>query len=80
MPELKESEISSSALRDASLENVGRVVWQSGFLLADYLIRNPPFREWPGVRVIDLGAGTGMSPNPHDTLQACLSLCVSELC
>ena len=39
--------------------NVGKVVWQSGFLLADYLIRCPPFRDWGGVRVVDLGTGTG---------------------
>ena len=43
----------------SSLHNVGRVVWQSGFLLAEYLIRKPPFRDWSGVRVVDIGTGTG---------------------
>ena len=67
--EEEEDETISSESREASLGNVGKVVWQSGFLLADYLIGNPPFREWSGVRVIDLGTGTGISFNPHATLQ-----------
>lgn len=48
-----------TAQSQTGLENVGRVVWQCGFLLADYLIRRPPFRDWGGVNVVDLGAGTG---------------------
>lgn len=59
--ELDRETSNSSASREESLEDVGKVVWQSGFLLADYLIRKPPFGEWAGVRVIDLGAGTGRS-------------------
>jgi hypothetical protein len=38
---------------------VGLVAWQCGFLLADLLLRRPPFRQWQDVRVVDLGAGTG---------------------
>ena len=36
-----------------------QVVWQSGFLLATFLIQHPPLRGWEGVRVVDLGTGTG---------------------
>ena len=50
-----------SKSRRSNLQKVGNVVWQSGFLLADFLIRNPAFREWSGVRVVDLGTGTGKS-------------------
>lgn len=40
--------------------NVGLVVWQSGVVLADYLLCNPPYGDWSGVRVVDLGCGTGI--------------------
>ncbi len=43
----------------APLNNVGLVVWQSAFVLADYLIAHPPFRTWREVNVIELGSGTG---------------------
>ena len=43
----------------APLNNVGLVVWQSAFVLADYLIAHPPFATWRDVSVIELGAGTG---------------------
>lgn len=43
----------------APLNNVGLVVWQSAFVLADYLIAHPPFRTWRDVNVIELGSGTG---------------------
>ena len=43
----------------APLSNVGLVVWQSAFVLAVYLISNPPFRTWRDVNVIELGSGTG---------------------
>ncbi|KAI8463651.1 MAG: hypothetical protein J3K34DRAFT_475003 [Monoraphidium minutum] len=36
------------------LRNVGLVVWSSGFVLADFLLRRPPLGAWPG------GAGTGV--------------------
>ena len=36
-----------------------QVVWQSGFLLATFLIQHPPLGRWEGVRVVDLGTGTG---------------------
>lgn len=41
------------------LSHVGLVVWQSAFLLAELLIRAPPFGAWGDVRVVDLGTGTG---------------------
>ncbi|KAL3148776.1 hypothetical protein ABBQ38_014185 [Trebouxia sp. C0009 RCD-2024] len=42
------------------LENVGLVAWQSAFVLAEYLLRHPPFGQWHDVRAVDLGAGTGV--------------------
>jgi hypothetical protein len=44
---------------EAPLSNVGLVVWQSAFVLADYLVAHPPFGMWRNVSAIDLGAGTG---------------------
>ena len=44
------------------LSHVGLVVWQSAFLLAELLIRRPPFGAWGDVRVVDLGTGTGGRP------------------
>ena len=41
------------------LSHVGLVVWQSAFVLAELLLRQPPFGQWHDVRVIDLGTGTG---------------------
>jgi protein N-lysine methyltransferase METTL21A len=41
---------------------VGLVVWQSAFLLAELLVRAPPFGAWGDVRVVDLGTGTGEAP------------------
>lgn len=38
---------------------MGLVVWQAGFVLADLLLRRPPFATWHGTRVLDLGCGTG---------------------
>ena len=35
------------------------MVWQSAFVLADLLLRHPPFGQWHDVRVLDLGTGTG---------------------
>lgn len=42
------------------LENVGFVVWQSAFVLAEYLLRMPPFGQWGDVKTVDLGTGTGV--------------------
>lgn len=54
------------AADSAGLAQVGLVAWQCGFLLADYLLRRPPFRQWQDVRLLDLGAGTGeMSASQH---------------
>ena len=43
----------------AHLANVGLVAWQCGFVLADYLLRQPPFETWHGVHVVELGSGVG---------------------
>ncbi len=60
----------------APLGNVGLVVWQSAFVLADYLVARPPYGTWQGVSVIDLGTGTGGRPLilPHRS-----SLCSKHL-
>ncbi|GAB4817050.1 hypothetical protein N2152v2_004096 [Parachlorella kessleri] len=50
----------ASQLGGGPLEHVGLVSWQCGFLLAGYLLTRPPFRQWQDVRVVDLGAGTGV--------------------
>jgi len=44
------------------LTNVGLVMWQSSFLLADFLLRNPPFgpSSWPALSVLEVGAGPGV--------------------
>jgi predicted nicotinamide N-methyase len=47
------------------LHNVGYVMWQSGFVLAELLLRHPPFRAWHGVSVVDLGTGTGVVRRPR---------------
>ncbi|KAG2494446.1 hypothetical protein HYH03_007498 [Edaphochlamys debaryana] len=58
----------------SSLADVGLVVWQAGFLLADHLLRHPPFATpgrrasagvdpaaaWRPVRALDLGTGSGV--------------------
>ena len=49
---------------EAPLCNVGLVVWQSAFVLADYLVAHPPFGTWHNVSAIDLGAGTGTQIEP----------------
>ena len=41
------------------MDNVGLVVWQSAFVLAEYLLRHPPFGQWHDVHAVDLGGGTG---------------------
>ncbi|PSC71827.1 N-lysine methyltransferase METTL21A [Micractinium conductrix] len=42
------------------LSRVGLAVWQAGFVLADLLLRRPPFGSWHGVSALDLGCGTGL--------------------
>ena len=41
------------------LDHVGLVVWQSAFVMAEYLLRHPPFGQWHDVHAVDLGTGTG---------------------
>lgn len=53
------------------LSRVGLVVWQAGFVLADLLLRRPPFGSWHGASVVDLGCGTGA-----EALQPCSGSCV----
>lgn len=40
--------------RGPDLSNVGLIVWGSGVVLADLLLRRPPLGPWPGVRVLEL--------------------------
>lgn len=42
--------------------NVGFLVWSCSFVLAEYLFKHPPHgrASWTGVRVLELGAGTGV--------------------
>lgn len=47
----------AAAARRPDLSNVGLVVWSSGFVLADLLIRRPPLGPWPGVSVLELVGG-----------------------
>ncbi len=47
---------------NSAFPNVGLVVWQSGFVLADCLLRLPQCtrgKSWAGLRVLELGCGTG---------------------
>jgi predicted nicotinamide N-methyase len=41
---------------------VGLVIWQSSIVLADLLLRRPPYGQgsWPGVSVLELGCGPGV--------------------
>lgn len=57
----------SSETREA-LDNVGLVVWQSAFVLAELLMSDPPYGSWHDVRVVDLGTGTGNVPVASPTL------------
>ncbi|KAK9916047.1 hypothetical protein WJX75_007777 [Coccomyxa subellipsoidea] len=43
-----------------ALENVGLVVWQSAFVLAEFLMAHSPMGAWHDVRAVDLGTGTGV--------------------
>lgn len=55
------------------LEHVGLVVWQSAFVLAEYLLRHPPFGQWDDVHAVDLGAGTGEPQRSVHFMQVMLS-------
>ena len=43
------------------LSRVGLVVWESSWLLAEFLLRVQPLGSWAGVTVVELGAGTGVT-------------------
>jgi hypothetical protein len=43
----------------SAFPNVGLVVWQAGFVLAEWLIRAAPLGPWPGRAVVELGCGVG---------------------
>lgn len=47
-----------------ALENVGLVVWQSAFVLAEFLMAHSPMGAWHDVRAVDLGTGTGKLKMP----------------
>ena len=61
---------------EESLGHVGLVVWQSAFVLAELLLRQPPFGQWHDVRVVDLGTGTGTALMPlghyHTNARICM--------
>lgn len=45
---------------DSAFPNVGLVVWQSGFVLGEYLLHTQPLGSWSKpLRVLELGCGTG---------------------
>lgn len=45
---------------DSAFPNVGLVVWQSGFVLGEYLLRAKPLGPWnKPLRVLEFGCGTG---------------------
>lgn len=56
---------------------MGLVVWQAGFVLADLLLRRPPFGSWHGTQVLDLGCGTGKARccSCAFRLSSCQALC-----
>lgn len=58
-PSVLSQSISDQKEGEEQLGNVGLVVWQSAFVLADYLLRYPPFGQWEDVHGVDLGTGTG---------------------
>ena len=64
----------------APLGYVGLVVWQSAFVLADYLVARPPYGTWQGVSVIDLGTGTGGRPRILSQLSSLCSKHLPPLC
>lgn len=61
-PSVPKAWYSADVKSEEHLEHVGLVVWQSAFVLAEYLLRHPPFGQWDDVHAVDLGAGTG---EPH---------------
>lgn len=40
---------------------MGLVVWESAWVLAELLLRVNPLGGWAGARVLELGAGTGVT-------------------
>ena len=61
---------------ESAFPNVGLVLWQAGFVLAEWLIRLPPAfvsrrgGGWAGVRVLELGCGVGQLATCCGTPQA----------
>jgi phospholipid N-methyltransferase len=51
----------ASASKQPDLSNVGLVVWESAWVLAEMLLRVNPLGGWAGARVLELGAGTGVT-------------------
>jgi predicted nicotinamide N-methyase len=50
-----------AAVDHNSYPNVGLMVWQSAFALAEHLLREPPCASWKGVSVVELGCGVGVT-------------------
>lgn len=64
----------------SAFPNVGLVLWQAGFVLAEWLIRRPPAfvarrpRGWAGARVLELGCGVGQLGVPLACTGAAVTL------
>jgi len=46
--------------REKEKIGTGGVLWESAIVLADYVVRHTDTFAWPGKRVLELGAGTGL--------------------
>ncbi len=66
-PPFKTQAMASNALEEvqaagdyvSAFPNVGLVVWQAGFVLAEWLIRAAPLGSWRGRTAVELGCGVG---------------------
>lgn len=64
-------ETAGVGMAGTALADVGLVVWQSGFVLAEYLLRTPPFGGWGDVSCVDLGTGGFHTPTTNHAGDKC---------
>lgn len=69
---------SQTASSREQLANVGLCVWQSGFVLAELLLRLPPYGQFADVTVVELGCGTGVVGMAL-ALAGCAHVCMTDL-